>query len=144
MTSRSLGFTLADSFMFSAFDGSWTVRKHSRVPVNGGQLGQSDATRVWSQLTYSVLVKPRGPVPVAALEWRIKEDVPTNLLAVKKAVESGAYYKVNGRAGNRKRSRGKGEAKAKAPAQATSGRVSLPGQQASYWDADETLENYLS
>ncbi len=144
VTSRSLGFTLADSFMFSAFDGSWTVRKHSRVPVNGGQLGQSDATRVWSQLTYSVLVKPRGPVPVAALEWRIKEDVPTNLLAVKKAVESGAYYKVNGRAGNRKRSRGKGMAKAKAPAQATSGRVPLPGQQASYWDADETLENYLS
>ena len=28
-------------------------------------------------------------MPVAALEWRIKEDVPVNLLAVKKAVESG-------------------------------------------------------
>jgi len=32
-----------------------------------------------------VLVKPKGPVPVAALEWRIREDVPTNLRAVKRA-----------------------------------------------------------
>jgi hypothetical protein len=36
-------------------------------------------------VSYSVDVKPRGPVPVAALEWRIREDVPTNLRAVKKA-----------------------------------------------------------
>jgi len=26
-----------------------------------------------------VTVKPKGPVPVAAIEWRIREDVPTNL-----------------------------------------------------------------
>jgi len=32
-----------------------------------------------------VLVRPKGPVPVAALEWRIREDVPTNLRAVKAA-----------------------------------------------------------
>ena len=30
-------------------------------------------------------VRPKGPVPVAALEWRIREDVPTNLRAVKAA-----------------------------------------------------------
>merc|ERR1711862_991723 len=29
--------------------------------------------------------RPKGPVPVVALEWRIREDVPTNLRAVKKA-----------------------------------------------------------
>lgn len=34
-----------------------------------------------------VNVKPKGPVPVGALEWRIKEDVPTNLRAVKVASE---------------------------------------------------------
>ena len=32
---------------------------------------------------YVVDFIPRGPVPVAALEWRIKEDVPTNMKAVK-------------------------------------------------------------
>jgi hypothetical protein len=26
-----------------------------------------------------VNVKPKGPVPVGALEWRIREDVPTNV-----------------------------------------------------------------
>ena len=36
-------------------------------------------------LSYVVDVRPKGPVPVAALEWRIREDVPTNLRAVKSA-----------------------------------------------------------
>ena len=40
-----------------------------------------------SVLTYDVLVRPKGPVPVFALEWRIREDVPTNLVAVKAAAE---------------------------------------------------------
>merc|ERR1712161_159397 len=35
--------------------------------------------------SYDVLVKPNGPVPVAALEWQIKAEVPNNLRAVKKA-----------------------------------------------------------
>jgi len=149
VTSRSLGFTLADSFMFSAFDGSWTIRKHSKVPVKG-KLGEF---RVRSQLTYSVLVRPRGPVPVAALEWRIKEDVPTNLVAVKRAVETGAYYKVNGRGGRRKApagdratqtppssqlSRRGATTKKRSPARAGK------GQKPPYWEADETLENYLA
>ena len=34
-----------------------------------------------------IQVRPRGPVPVAALEWRIREDVPTNLIGVKAAVQ---------------------------------------------------------
>jgi hypothetical protein len=34
---------------------------------------------------YIVDVRPKGAVPVAALEWRIKEDVPVNILAVAKA-----------------------------------------------------------
>jgi hypothetical protein len=36
----------------------------------------NDIYRYKTKLTYSVLVRPRGPVPVFALEWRIKEDVP--------------------------------------------------------------------
>lgn len=34
------------------------------------------------------LTRPKGPVPVGALEWRIREDVPTNLRAVKLASEN--------------------------------------------------------
>ena len=37
---------------------------------------------------FQVFLRPNGPVPVVALEWRIKADVPTNLVAVKKAAES--------------------------------------------------------
>ena len=51
-------------------------------------------------VSYTVEVRPKGPVPVAALEWRIQEDVPTNLRAVKKAsMEVGAegvWAKKNG------------------------------------------------
>ncbi len=161
VTSRKLTFTLADSFMFSAFDGSWTVGAHSREMLSNGKM------KVRSQLTYSVLVKPRGPVPVAALEWRIKEDVPVNLKAVKKAVEAKAYYSLEGRSApsNRKSSlplppkTGKG-----VTATRMAGRISKEGQPSStratnnrggkggrgpldnqgYWDADETLENYLA
>ena len=40
-----------------------------------------------TKLSYVVNITPKGPVPVPALEWRIREDVPTNLLAVKAAAE---------------------------------------------------------
>jgi hypothetical protein len=70
---RGIGFTCVDSFFFSEFDGEWRVVE---TMVDG---------ECCTMVSYSVDVKPRGPVPVAALEWRIREDVPTNLRAVKKA-----------------------------------------------------------
>lgn len=72
---RKIHFKCAESQFFSAFDGSWTVQEQ-----------QNPATGEKEVLcSYDVLVKPKGPVPVAALEWRIREDVPTNLRAVKAA-----------------------------------------------------------
>lgn len=35
-----------------------------------------------------VYIKPKGPVPVLALEWQISSEVPNNLSALKKAAES--------------------------------------------------------
>lgn len=67
---RQIGFKCVDSFFFTEFDGSWLVTA----------LHENE-----TKLTYTVDVRPKGPVPVAALEWRIREDVPTNLRAVKKA-----------------------------------------------------------
>mmetsp|Transcript_35500 Transcript_35500/g.40528 ORF Transcript_35500/g.40528 Transcript_35500/m.40528 type:complete len:301 (+) Transcript_35500:290-1192(+) len=62
-------FKCVDSMFFNAFDGSWTVRQQRDGVV----------------CSYDVLVKPKGPVPVTALEWQIKAEVPNNLRAVKKA-----------------------------------------------------------
>jgi len=83
---RNLRFTLVESQMFSAFDGVWKLRVHSR----SRELDPATQQYIYkyrTQLTYSVFVKPRGPVPVAALEWRIREDIPINLMAVKIASE---------------------------------------------------------
>ena len=168
VTSRRLNFKLADSFMFSAFDGSWTVGAHSQKQLRSGEVVSR------SQLTYSVLVRPRGPVPVAALEWRIKEDVPVNLRAVKKAVETKAYYKLrrgpalsafNQQSNKASKGRtvtrlnGSGGKQLQQQQQGKKGKVrSVPKpnstlglgtggpnrSKGNYWDADETLENYLA
>ncbi|KAG7350373.1 cyclase/dehydrase [Nitzschia inconspicua] len=72
---RKIDFKCVDSQFFSEFDGAWTV-KEQRNPATG---------EVETLCSYVVDVRPKGPVPVAALEWRIREDVPTNLRAVKAA-----------------------------------------------------------
>jgi len=76
---RCIEFKCVESPFFQVFDGAWTVDA-ARVedPVTGQVVDGSS-------LAYVVDVRPRGPVPVAALEWRIREDVPTNLRAVKRA-----------------------------------------------------------
>jgi uncharacterized protein YodC (DUF2158 family) len=79
---RRIKFKCVESQFFGAFDGEWRVREQN----NNGEIS--------SVVTYTVLVKPRGPVPVAALEWRIREDVPTNLRAVKKAASEVGYEGV--------------------------------------------------
>lgn len=71
---RKILFKCVDSMFFTNFDGEWTATEVA------GEIGEE-----MTQLTYKVLVRPKGPVPVAALEWRIREDVPTNLRAVKRA-----------------------------------------------------------
>jgi len=73
---RSISFKCVESQFFSEFDGEWKV---SSVD------DPDDPTSRVSKVEYVVDVKPRGPVPVQALEWRIREDVPTNLRAVKAA-----------------------------------------------------------
>ena len=80
---RKLHFKLYDSSMFAAFDGTWYLRYHSRMRDH------STNDYVYKTLlTYSVFVRPKGVVPVVALEWRIREDIPINLKGVKAAAES--------------------------------------------------------
>ena len=76
-------FSLVESQMFAAFEGEWRVQPYSRVR------SRTNPTRFEykTKLSYSVNITPRGLVPVPALEWRIREDVPVNLRAVKAATE---------------------------------------------------------
>jgi hypothetical protein len=126
---RRINFKCVDSQFFSEFDGYWKVKE---------QMGPDGLETV---CTYVVDVRPKGPVPVAALEWRIREDVPTNLRAVKASALKAMYglqdggpipamkYVANG-------------------AQALNG--NLQGRQQSAnalllmdWDRDETMAKYL-
>ena len=78
-----ISFALVDSAMFAAFDGEWRVQPYSRVR------SKADPSRFEykTKLSYRVNITPKGLVPVPALEWRIREDVPVNLAAVKAAAE---------------------------------------------------------
>mmetsp|Transcript_15663 Transcript_15663/g.24372 ORF Transcript_15663/g.24372 Transcript_15663/m.24372 type:complete len:350 (+) Transcript_15663:201-1250(+) len=88
---RGIGFKCVESQFFSEFDGEWMVSEGV----------SEDGVTPMVSLRYQVDVRPKGPVPVAALEWRIREDVPTNLRAVKKAsVETGKRGVMEYRARN--------------------------------------------
>ena len=126
---RRINFKCVDSQFFGVFDGYWKVKE---------QMGPDGLETL---CTYVVDVKPKGPVPVAALEWRIREDVPTNLRAVKASalkslygLQAGAQLPAMNLVAN--------------GAQALNG--SLQGRQQAVnallnmdWDRDETMGKYL-
>ena len=78
-----IGFSLVDSAMFASFDGEWRVQPYSRTR------SKTDPNKFAykTKLSYRVNITPKGLVPVPALEWRIREDVPVNLIAVKAAAQ---------------------------------------------------------
>ena len=69
-----LDFQCVSSQFFSQFDGSWIVEESNEPSIHG--------VATTTTVKYVVDVRPKGFVPVAALEWRIKEDVPTNMLGI--------------------------------------------------------------
>ncbi len=73
---KKIMFKCVESQFFSEYDGEWKI-----TPTTD----PDDPSQIASKVQYVVDVRPRGPVPVQALEWRIREDVPTNLIAVKAA-----------------------------------------------------------
>jgi hypothetical protein len=131
-----IGFTLVESRMFDAFDGAWTLTQHSSRREYDAQL-QRRIEKPTTKLTYTVAVRPRGPVPVLALEWRIKEDVPINLRAIKVAAERLAYHENNT---IRKVTAGGG--KSGTGTQPGTTQQQLQQQQQLKWESDETLGLY--
>ena len=73
LPARRLKFSCYQSEMFATFEGEWKVEA----------MGSS------TLLSYMVDITPKGAVPVPALEWRIREDVPPNLSAIAAATEAG-------------------------------------------------------
>ena len=84
----AIDFKCVDSQFFSQFDGSWIVEEYTNDLSMASSGLETSTSNTITMVQYIVDVRPKGPVPVAALEWRIKEDVPTNVLAVSKAARS--------------------------------------------------------
>jgi hypothetical protein len=82
-----IDFKCVDSQFFSEFDGSWIVEEYSNEEDDLSSYTTSTSEPI-TIVRYIVDVRPKGVVPVAALEWRIKEDVPVNIVAVAKAATS--------------------------------------------------------
>lgn len=80
---KVIEFDMVESRDFKVFMGKWIVGK-----VGAGEVDGSIGCR-WkgTRLVYEVMVAPKGLVPVKALEWRIGEDVPGNLKALKRYCE---------------------------------------------------------
>lgn len=68
---RAIEFKLAASRDFNIFEGVWRMES------------VDDKTALF----YEVTIVPRGLVPVKAIEWRISEDVPGNMNAVRMECE---------------------------------------------------------
>lgn len=79
---RAIHFSLVSSKDFKQFSGSWTMVS---IGDDGNSNGDSDSYQNGSKtaLFYTVSIVPKGLVPVAAIEWRIAEDVPENMDAVR-------------------------------------------------------------
>lgn len=125
---RRITFKCYDSFFFQEFDGEWKVEERFN-----DQLGQAECL-----LSYVVDVRPKGPVPVAALEWRIREDVPTNLRAVK-AAALGQSGKTAMASKSRKAVARQKQQQGLDPKRALAGDIRMNVQ----WDRSETMAAYL-
>ena len=64
---RAIDFDLVTSPDFALFEGTWKMQDFEGKTA----------------LYYSVTIQPKGLVPVRALEWRISEDIPVNMDAVR-------------------------------------------------------------
>mmetsp|Transcript_24727 Transcript_24727/g.37581 ORF Transcript_24727/g.37581 Transcript_24727/m.37581 type:complete len:339 (+) Transcript_24727:435-1451(+) len=120
---RQIAFKCVDSFFFTEFDGFWLVT----------ELNENE-----TKLTYTVDVRPKGPVPVAALEWRIREDVPTNLRAVKKAA---SLIDTTTTTTKRKSSSSSSPLRSRLAQNVKRGLTSAA--QSMIWQEDETMAAYL-
>lgn len=144
-----IAFACVQSRMFDKFDGEWILRPHSRVMSIDPVTRQSVAA-FRTKLTYQVFVRPKGPVPVMALEWRIKEDIPVNLYAVKLASETISNRLKKEGGGNNKPATGGSSSSTTSQMSASTtpgiaiGANKSRGINLMNWSEDETLSQYIN
>ncbi|CAM9246255.1 unnamed protein product, partial [Phaeothamnion confervicola] len=167
LAQRKITFKLVDSGMFNDFDGEWRLQFNSRqsLQVNRDALPGEDRYKYTTKLFYMVYIRPRGPVPVLALEWQIGQEVPNNLAAVKKAAEmmgtdaawvrrrldESARFRVAKAAEAAAATAGPGGASPAAQVRGEGRRARSPAASAAEgrsppradWEKDETLEAYI-
>lgn len=78
---KTLSFILVKSRMFKSFYGSWNLKYHS-CSKEYDNINKTYLDKYKTKLTFTVFVEPRGKVPVTLLEWRMREDLPTNLRGI--------------------------------------------------------------
>lgn len=90
---RSIYFDLVHSRDFIRFEGEWYMeerdaqRSSSDIVSSSNDRIDASLNRVYTTLGYVVEIVPRHMLPVRLVEWRIREDLLPNLLAVKREAE---------------------------------------------------------
>ena len=114
---------------------AWKVNPTMNKGGNGDQQ---------TKLIYSVFIRRKGPVPILALEWRIREDVPVNLIAVKAAAESlGRRNGGNNGGGKSNGNLMKASAATAIAAKAAQDAAKVAQDAGIDWGIDETLGQYI-
>jgi hypothetical protein len=141
-----IDFKCAESRMFDAFDGQWSLKYQSRS-VEVDPITKQSKYNYKSKLSYSVFVRPKGPVPVMALEWRIKEDIPTNLFAVKIASEKRAFQQqqvIRDKDSDGNSNDNNNNNDDRSGSNSSSNRESSLSSRMMDWAVDETLSSYVA
>jgi hypothetical protein len=96
---RSIYFDMVQSRDFSRFEGEWYLEEIRETADDAGSVSPAEEDRAAAEggdathpvpstiLGYVVEIVPRHMVPVRLVEWRIREDLVPNLLAVKREAE---------------------------------------------------------
>lgn len=78
---KTLSFTLVESPIFESFYGTWNLKYHSFIKKYDN-IKKDYFYKCKTKVTFDVFIKPRGTVPTTLLEWRMREDIPTNLRGI--------------------------------------------------------------
>jgi hypothetical protein len=90
---RSIFFDMVQSRDFCRFEGEWYLEEWStQRPASDGESTSNEhlnasQREAATMLGYVVEIVPRHMLPVRLVEWRIREDLMPNLVAVKREAE---------------------------------------------------------
>lgn len=83
---RILYFNLVESKMFKSFNGTWNLKSYNIKEYN--EITKIFENKCKTKLTYTVFIESSKSIPIIALEWRIREDLPINLKSIEYAIIS--------------------------------------------------------